>query len=73
MLSPIKRSLLTRAIAIVPAVAVLVHAGEDSVLQLLVLRQVVLSLQLPFAILPLIRFTNTTSIMGSFARPTWLG
>ena len=71
-MSPIKRRLLTRALAIVPAVAVLVHAGEDGVLQLLVLSQVVLSLQLPFAILPLIRFTNTTSIMGSFKSPKWL-
>ena len=71
-MSPIKRRLLTRALAIVPAVAVLVYAGEDGVLQLLVLSQVVLSLQLPFAILPLIRFTNTTSIMGSFSSPKWL-
>ena len=55
-----------------PAVAVLLHAGEDGVLQLLVLSQVVLSLQLPFAILPLIRFTSAKSIMGSFASPTWL-
>ena len=73
-MSPIKRRLLTRAIAIVPAVAVLLHAGEDGVLQLLVLSQVVLSLQLLFfAILPLIRVTSAKSIMGSFARPTWLG
>ena len=72
MLSPIKRRLLTRAIAIVPAVAVLLHAGEDGFLQLLVLSQVVLSLQLPFAILPLICFTSAKSIMGSFASPTWL-
>jgi manganese transport protein len=71
-ISPIKRRLLTRSLAIVPAVAVLVHAGEDGVLQLLVLSQVVLSLQLPFAIVPLIRFTNTTSLMGSFASPKWL-
>ena len=73
MLSPIKRRLLTRAIAIVPAVAVLLHAGEDGVLQLLVLSQVVLSLQLLFLISLLIRFTSAKCIMGSFARPTWLG
>ena len=71
-MGPIRRRLLTRALAIVPAVAVLVHAGEDGVLQLLVLSQVVLSMQLPFAILPLIRFTNTISIMGSFTSPKWL-
>jgi len=51
---------------------VLLHAGEDGFLQLLVLSQVVLSLQLPFAILPLICFTSAKSIMGSFASPTWL-
>ena len=47
MLSPIKRRLPTRAIVIVPAVAVLLHDGEEGVLQLLVLNQVALSLQLP--------------------------
>lgn len=47
MLSPIKRRLPTRAIVIVPAVGVLLHAGEEGVLQLLVLNQVALSLQLP--------------------------
>ena len=71
-MSPIKRRLLTRALAIVPAVAVLLHAGEDGVLQLLVLSQVVLSLQLPFAIVPLIRFTSAPRIMGSFVNPAWL-
>ena len=71
-ISPLKRRLLTRALAIVPAVAVLFHAGEDGVLQLLVLSQVVLSLQLPFAIVPLIRFTSARRIMGVFASPSWL-
>ena len=71
-MSPIKRRLLTRAIAIVPAVAVLATAGEGGVLQLLVLSQVVLSLQLPFAIVPLIRFTSAPRIMGAFASPPWL-
>jgi manganese transport protein len=71
-ISPIWRRLLTRSLAIVPAVAVLLHAGEEGVLQLLVLSQVVLSLQLPFAIVPLIRFTCTPRIMGSFTSPHWL-
>jgi manganese transport protein len=71
-ISPLKRRLLTRALAIVPAVAVLFHAGEGGVLQLLVLSQVVLSLQLPFAIVPLIRFTSTPRIMGALASPLWL-
>ena len=71
-ISPLKRRLLTRALAIVPAVGVLFHAGEDGVLQLLVLSQVVLSLQLPFAIVPLIRFTSAPRVMGAFASPPWL-
>jgi manganese transport protein len=70
--SPLKRRLLTRALAIVPAVAVLFHAGENGVLQLLLWSQVVLSLQLPFAIVPLIRFTSAPRIMGTFASPPWL-
>ena len=71
-ISPLKRRLLTRALAIVPAVAVLFYAGEGGVLQLLVLSQVVLSLQLPFAIVPLIRFTSAPRIMAGFASPVWL-
>ena len=71
-MSPVMRQLFTRSLAIVPAVAVLFHSGDDGVLQLLVLSQVVLSLQLPFAIVPLIRFTSATPIMGDFASPPWL-
>ena len=70
--SPLKRRLLTRMLAIVPAVAVLFNAGEGGVLQLLVLSQVVLSLQLPFAIVPLIRFTSAPRIMGALVSPLWL-
>ena len=71
-MSPIKRRLLTRSLAIIPAVSVLLVAGESGVLQMLVLSQVVLSLQLPFAIVPLIRFTSAPRIMGSFVSPKWL-
>ncbi len=71
-MSPIKRRLLTRALAIVPAVGVLLYAGENGVLQLLVMSQVVLSLQLPFAVIPLIRFTSAPQIMGQFVSPVWL-
>jgi len=70
--SSIKRRLLVRAIGIVPAVVVLLHAGKKGVLQFLVLNQLVLSLRLFFAILLLIRFTNAKNIMCSFARLTWL-
>ena len=48
------------------------YKGEDGVLQLLVMSQVVLSLQLPFAIIPLIRFTSASRIMGDFVSPRWL-
>jgi manganese transport protein len=71
-ISPLARRLVTRALAIVPAVAVLLTAGEGGVLPLLVASQVVLSLQLPFAVVPLIRFTSSARIMGAFASPAWL-
>ena len=71
-MSPLARRLLTRLLAIVPAVAVLMYAGEQGVLQLLVTSQVVLSLQLPFAIVPLIRFTSSRQIVGAFASPPWM-
>ena len=66
------RRLLTRALAIVPAVAVLFHSGEDGALHLLVATQVVLSLQLPFAIVPLLRFTSEPAIMGPFVSSRWI-
>ena len=56
----------------VPAVAVLVTMGERGVLGLLVLSQVILCLQLPFAMVPLIRFTNDGAAMGAFASPRWV-
>ncbi len=71
-ISPLKRRLLTRLLAIVPAVAVLWQAGDGGALQLLVWSQVVLSLQLPFAIVPLIRFTSAPSILGRLVSPPWL-
>ena len=71
-LSPVKRRLLTRSLALVPAVTVLAVMGEHGVLRLLVLSQVILSLQLPFAMVPLIRFTNDRRRMGSFATARWL-
>ena len=70
-MSPLKRRLLTRSLALVPAVAVLALMGDRGMLQLLVLSQVVLSLQLPFAIVPLIRFTNDREIMGVFVTARW--
>lgn len=61
------RRLITRLIAIVPALFVTAWFGERGTAQLLIFSQVFLSLQLPFAIIPLVRFTSTQAIMGEFA------
>jgi manganese transport protein len=66
-LKPWLRRLITRAIAIVPAALVIGIAGENKVTSLLILSQVVLSFQLPFAVIPLIQFTGDRSKMGEFA------
>jgi manganese transport protein len=69
---PWLRRLVTRALAIVPAIGAIELAGEAGVGQLLILSQVVLSMNLPFAIIPLIHFTNDRSRMGSFANARWV-
>ena len=66
-LKPWLRRLITRAIAIIPAALVIGIAGENRVTSLLILSQVVLSFQLPFAVIPLIQFTADRSKMGEFA------
>ena len=66
-LKPWVRRLITRALAITPAVLVIGLAGEGKVTSLIILSQVVLSFQLPFAIIPLIRFTSNKEKMGEFA------
>jgi len=71
-LAPWLRRLVTRLIALIPAVAVITLAGERSTQQLLILSQVVLSLQLSFAVIPLIHFTSNRRNMGRFATP-WCG
>lgn len=71
-LSPVLRRLMTRGLAILPALAVIWTFGEQASLQLLILSQVILSLQLPFAIVPLIRFTSDPQRMGQFASGPWL-
>jgi len=71
-LRPWLRRLITRLIAIVPAVIVIAIKGEEGSGPLLVLSQVVLSLQLPFAIFPLIQFTSDPKIMGPFASKFWI-
>ncbi len=69
---PWLRRLITRAIAIVPAAIVAILYGERGTAQLLVLSQVVLSMQLSFAVFPLVRFTSDKVKMGEFANPGWL-
>ena len=64
--------MVTRMIAIVPAVVVTIWAGEKATGQLLILSQVVLSLQLPFAVVPLVMFTASRAKMGPFTAPRWL-
>ncbi|SMQ78182.1 manganese transport protein [Bacillus sp. OV166] len=66
------RRLITRLIAIVPAVIVTGLYGESGTAQLLILSQVILSLQLSFAVVPLIKFTSDKKKMGEFANPLWL-
>jgi manganese transport protein len=71
-LPPWLRRLLTRAIAIVPAALVTIWYGERGTAELLILSQVVLSLQLPFAIVPLIMFTADRRKMGVLVAPRWM-
>ena len=66
-IAPWIRRLVSRLLAMVPAMAVIAVCGEEAVTRLLILSQVVLSLQLPFAVWPLVRFTGDTALMGEFA------
>jgi manganese transport protein len=71
-ITPWLRRLITRAIAIVPAVLVIGIAGEGKTTQLLIISQVVLSMQLGFAVWPLMRFTDEKTKMGEFANRLWV-
>ena len=71
-LRPWLRRLITRMIAIVPAVIVTVIYGESGTAKLLVISQVILSLQLSFAVIPLVWFTSNRRLMGDFVNPIWL-
>ena len=71
-LAPWQRRLITRAIAIFPAAGVTLLYGEAQTGKLLILTQVVLSLQLPFAIVPLVQFTASRLKMGELVAPRWL-
>ena len=71
-LRPWVRRLITRGIAIVPAAVVAIAYGESGTAKLLVLSQVILSMQLSFAVFPLVKFTSEKLKMGEFANPFWL-
>ncbi len=70
--APWLRRMITRLIAIVPAIVVTISAGERATGRLLILSQVVLSLQLPFAVVPLVMFNASRTKMGPFVAPRWL-
>ena len=69
---PFLRRLITRAIAIIPAILVIAYQGESGSYGLLILSQVILSLQLPFAVIPLIKSTSDRQRMGQFTSPPWV-
>jgi manganese transport protein len=71
-LPPWLRRLVTRMVAIVPAAIVTIYYGESGTAKLLILSQVILSLQLPFAIIPLVMITANRGKMGDLRAPRWL-
>ncbi|VDH05338.1 Nramp family divalent metal transporter [Bergeyella zoohelcum] len=71
-IKPWLRRMITRLIAVIPAFFVTLFAGEKGTAELLIWSQVILSLQLPFAVFPLIQFTNDSSKMGNFTNAFWL-
>lgn len=71
-LKPWMRRLVTRSLAIVPAALVIGMAGERAATSLLILSQVVLSFQLPFAVVPLVQFTSEREKMGEFTNRPWV-
>ncbi len=71
-LAPWIRRLVTRSIALLPAAGVTLLYGEGETAKLLILTQVVLSLQLPFAVIPLVQFTASRGKLGDLVAPRWL-
>ena len=69
---PWVRRLITRSVAIVPAIIVIWHRGEESVNDLLTLSQVILGIQLPLAMIPLLHFTSSRKRMGKYANGWFL-
>ena len=71
-IDPSARRLLTRIVAVAPTLAVIALAGEAAVNRLLILSQVILSLQLGFAVVPLMMFTSDKRLMGEFVNRFWV-
>ena len=71
-LSPWLRRLITRSLAIIPTIIVVAITGEQGTEKLLILSQVILSLQLSFAVVPLVLFTSSRKKMGEFVNAPWL-
>ena len=71
-LKPWLRRLITRLIAIIPAVIISFFYGADGTAKLLIFSQVVLSMQLSFAVFPLVAFTSDRAKMGEFVNAAWL-
>jgi manganese transport protein len=69
---PWLRRLITRTVAIIPAAITVYVAGDKGSYKLLILSQVILSMQLPFAVIPLIHFTSSRERMGRFANKAWV-
>ncbi len=62
---PFLRRFFTRMLAVIPAALTILYAGDEGTYKLLILSQVILSLQLPFAVIPLVHFTNTGHPWGN--------
>ncbi len=71
-MQPWMRRAVTRCLAITPAALTIYFAGDSGTYQLIILSQVVLNLQLPFAVIPLVHFTSDRTRMGEFANGLWL-
>jgi manganese transport protein len=70
--SPWLRRIITRSLAIIPTIIVVAVTGEEGTEKLLIFSQVILSLQLSFAVVPLVLFTGNKKIMGEFVNARWL-
>lgn len=70
-LNPVVRRLLTRLLAIIPAALTVIFLGDDKIANLLILSQVILSLQLAFAVIPLVHFVSNKKLMGEYIIPIW--